>query len=95
MIDPVQGLSSAYPGIRATGYTGREKVKEEFLTIFYKEIFKQVFKAPDLSPGEDKDNSSEFVSGFNSDLMVEQMAQLMAQKSFAGMPNFIPVEEAK
>jgi hypothetical protein len=71
------------------------KVKEEFLVIFYKELLKQVFKSPELSMGEEKDNSNNFVSSFNSDLMVEQMAQLMVQKSFANMPNFLPLEEVK
>lgn len=53
--------------------------KEEFLTIFYKELLRQVFKAPDLSLGDDQ-NKVDLVGSFGSDLMVEQLARELARK---------------
>lgn len=82
MIGPVQGFSG-YQDIRVSGYQGKEKIKDEFLAIFYKELLKQVFKAPDLSPGEE-DKENNFVSSFSSDLMVEQLAEQMAKKAAIG-----------
>lgn len=93
-IDPISPLNYGHimPAARSAAAA---KVKDEFMAIFYKELLKQVFKGPDLSMGEEKDNANNFVSSFNSDLMVEQMAQLMVQKSFTNLPNFLPLEEVK
>jgi Rod binding domain-containing protein len=58
-----------------------DRAKEEFLTIFYKELLKQSFKAPSLNlsgGGEDQDS---FFSDLNSDLMVEQLARHLAKNS--------------
>jgi len=55
-----------------------EQVKEEFLTLFYKEMLKQNFKAPNLSVGE-KDNNS-FSSMFSSEIMVNKIAGELARR---------------
>lgn len=93
MIGPVQGFSG-YPDIRVSGYQGKEKVKQEFLAIFYKELLKQVFKAPDLNPGEE-DKGNDLVSSFSSDLMVEQLAEQMAKKASIGPQWLTPSGEGK
>jgi len=54
------------------------EAKEEFLTIFYKELLRQVFKAPDLSIGAEEGNQA--MNFFGSDLMVEQLARQLACK---------------
>lgn len=54
-----------------------QKVKEEFLTYFYKEILKQAIKMPDLSLGENENNSVSKI--FTSDLMAEKLAQELVQ----------------
>jgi hypothetical protein len=75
-LSPLAGLSRSYtqaapalpPGTAA-------RVKDEFLTIFYKELLKQSFKAPALGvPGEEEEQN-DFMSTFRSDILIEQMAQ--------------------
>ena len=82
-ISPLAGgnalYSSMLPAAQAAAAAG---AKEEFLTIFYKELLKQAFKAPDLTlGGEEQSAESAFYLAFNSDMMVEQLAAKMARKS--------------
>jgi len=93
-------ISSINPLIAANPYNqilpaasndASAKIKDEFLTIFYKELLKQAFKAPDLSLG-DREEENNFFSSFNSDLMVEQLAQELA-KSAAFRPEWVKVNE--
>jgi Rod binding domain-containing protein len=60
------------------------KAKEEFLTIFYKELLKQAFKTPKFGMGEEENDS--FSNVFTSDLLVEKMAlELARSKAFSGI----------
>ena len=63
---------------RTEGYQSKADVaKAQFLTIFYREILKQVIKPPDLSGGEDDSG----MHTFNSDMMVNQLTELMVKKA--------------
>lgn len=89
----IEGLSS-YIGIRnnyqilnqfgASGALTKEtssenKVREEFLTIFYKELLKQAFSASSLGLNTEE-NENNMVSSFSSDIMVEHLARQLAQR---------------
>lgn len=94
VFDGIQGVSaSSDPAAlqearQATTAQEREKVKEEFLAIFYKELLKKVFKAPNLSIEKKEDNNiSSMLSNFNADLMVEKMAMDLAKQQVS---NFDP-----
>jgi len=67
----------------AAGESRAVKTKTEFMAIYYKELLKQVFKAPDLKIGDDEDNQNSAFTAFNSDVMVEQLAQHLAERSAA------------
>lgn len=86
----VKNYSQIMPAARSAASA---KVKDEFLAIFYKELLKQVFKTPNLSLGEENEQNNSLTS-FNSDLMVEQLAQQLARDAFAGM-QWLPTEEGK
>ncbi|MFA6169543.1 MAG: hypothetical protein WCW67_02300 [Candidatus Margulisiibacteriota bacterium] len=60
-----------------------EQVKEEFMTMFYKEMLKQTFKAPKLGPVDDENAGQSAYSTLTADLMVEQLARQMAQSANA------------
>ncbi len=65
---------------------GREKVQQEFMALYYKEILKQAFKTPDF--GLDKENAS-FFQTFGKDLLVEQLAMELARsKAFSAQDIF-------
>jgi hypothetical protein len=70
-------LSQLWVGSNRDSLSSTE-AKEEFLTIFYKELLRQVFKAPDLSIGGEEENR--VMNFFGSDLMVEQLARQLARK---------------
>ena len=74
------------------GEAGRQKVKEEFLAIFYKELLKQAFKAPSLS-FENENNS--LVGSFGSDLFVEKLALELAQSGAFSADNLFPIGTGK
>lgn len=81
MINPLSLIPASKAG-SASLEAPRAEARQEFLTIFYKELLKQAFKAPDLSLGESEQENA-FVSAFNSDLMVEQLArELVKNGSF-------------
>ena len=56
----------------------REKIKDEFLAIFYKELLKQSFKAPRLGM---TDEETSLAGTFSADIMMDQMALQLAQSS--------------
>jgi hypothetical protein len=67
-----------YRGMNISGEAQRQRVEQEFLAIFYKEILKDAFKAPNLSSGS-----------LGSDMLVEQFAEELAQsRSFSGIDLF-------
>jgi hypothetical protein len=73
MIEGIQG----YQGMRPlVGAAGQQKVKEEFLAIFYKQLLKQAFKPPKLG-FENEDHS--LTGTFGSDLLVERLALELAR----------------
>jgi hypothetical protein len=75
---------------RPAAATAADKVQEEFLAIFYKELLKNAFQAPNLSPGDEteKDGANSTVSTFTSEMMVEQLAREMI-KSGQLRPDFM------
>jgi Rod binding domain-containing protein len=98
-MEPISSLTAAnrldqlLPAARAAR---NEKVTEEFLAIFYKEMLKSAIKSPDLTFGndEEKDNNSVF-SSLNQDVLIEQFAKQLA-KNQAARPGWLPaVERAK
>lgn len=75
MIDPL-GPMLGSPLFPAGQNLAAEKVKTEFLSVFYKEMLKQAFKVPNLSPnGEEKENN--YVTSITNDMLIEQLAQEM------------------
>lgn len=74
----VKNYSQIMPAARTAASA---KVKDEFLAIFYKEILKQVFKTPDLTLGEENEQKN-LLTSFNSDLMIEHLAQQLARDAF-------------
>jgi len=73
---------------QATTMTERQKVKDEFLALFYKEILKQAFDSPSFSTYGEEENSMSAM--FTSDIMVGKMAeQLVKSKAFSA-ENFFP-----
>lgn len=79
-----QGLAS----MQALQQLGRlpmdQKVKDEFMAIFYKELLKQAFKAPQIGITDGEENNQSFASLFTSDLLVEKLAlELARNKSFS------------
>lgn len=84
-INPVS-YSQILPAVQAAAAS---KVNDEFLTIFYKKLLKQVIKTPDFSPADDDEDNHSFVSSFNSELMVQELAQQLAKKAALG-PSWLP-----
>lgn len=82
----------ASPQMSAATIEDRQKVKEEFLAVFYKELLKQAFKPPKLGMDED-DNS--LTNAFGSDLMVERMALELAQSGAFSARDLFPPEIGK
>jgi|GEM_PF-1149925 len=82
----------ASPQMSAATIEDRQKVKEEFLAVFYKELLKQAFKPPKLGMGEDE---SSFMSTFGSDIMVEKMALELAQSGAFSARDLFPPEVGK
>jgi hypothetical protein len=78
-------IGPSYPPLLpAARAAASARVSEEFLTIFYKELLKQVIKTPNLSFGEEKESNN--FTNFNSDLMVEQLAQQLAKNAAFTLP---------
>jgi hypothetical protein len=86
MLQGIQGLQGV-SGSRVLGAAGRQKVKEEFLAIFYKELLKQAFQPPKLGL-EGEDNS--LTGSFGSDLLVERLALELARSGAFSAENLFP-----
>jgi hypothetical protein len=54
----------------------RQRIKDQFMAIFYKEMLKQVFTTPSLSGS---DNDSSLTGMFSADALMDQLALKMAQ----------------
>jgi len=105
MIEGIQGYQNipraevprdevGIPGYQS-GYSieQRQKVQQEFMAIFYKELLKQAFKPPNLT-GTNNPNS--IGNTFSTDMFVEQMAKELAQsKSFSANELFPGAIERK
>lgn len=103
MVDEISGLGNysslagmqgmemalAAQAARVSGEAGSQKVKEEFLAIFYKELLKQAFKAPKLGVGED---DVSFTSSFSSDILVEKLALELARSGAFSAQDILPSE---
>lgn len=95
MFDTVSGVGnvSRLQGMQEMqallGAQGKQKVKEEFLAIFYKELLKQAFKPPKLSI-ENEDNS--LTRTFGSDMLVERLALELARSEAFSAENLFPPE---
>lgn len=82
MLQPIQSPQiSGYPATQISGYSGREKVEEEFLAIFYKELLKQVFKPFE----EEKGN---FTKTFGREMLVEKLALELAKNQSFSLPYY-------
>ncbi|MFH1347319.1 MAG: hypothetical protein ABIH22_01385 [Candidatus Margulisiibacteriota bacterium] len=90
MIEGVQG-SQGYQEIlnaqmfqraaQATTSAERQKIKEEFLAIFYKELLKKAFKPPSFGLTENKNS---LTGMFGADILADKLALELAQsKSFS------------
>lgn len=84
-INPVS-YGQLFPAVQAAASS---KASDQFLTIFYKELLKQVIKTPNFSPADDEDSGSAFASSFNSELMVQELAEQLAKRAALG-PSWIP-----
>ncbi|PIS29993.1 hypothetical protein COT42_03875 [Candidatus Saganbacteria bacterium CG08_land_8_20_14_0_20_45_16] len=67
----------------------KEKAKEEFLALFYKELLKQVFKPQDFGFGEEKNSTT---AVFSSDLLVGQLALELARSRALSAAQVLPSE---
>lgn len=85
----LQGMQSMREMQALLGSQGKQKVKEEFLAIFYKELLKQSFKPPKLSIGNE-DNS--LTRTFGSDMLVERLALELARSGAFSTENLFPPE---
>ena len=93
MIEGIQGYQNIGIPEYQRGYPvgQRQKVVQEFMAIFYKELLKQSFKPPNLT-GSDNPNS--IGNTFSTDMFVEQMAlELARSKSFSASELFPGVTE--
>ncbi|MFH1389791.1 MAG: hypothetical protein ABIH56_03605 [Candidatus Margulisiibacteriota bacterium] len=80
-ISPV-AFNPAVAQAASTGLSREEQVKEEFMTMFYKEMLKQTLKMPKLGPAEEEGESSQATySAFTSDILVDQLARQMASSA--------------
>ena len=87
MIEGISPIASSGPEdlyqVQPAAVSRDEQVKEEFMTMFYKEMLKQTFKAPKLGPVEEDDANPSAYSTMTSDLMIDQLAKQMAQSANA------------
>lgn len=88
MLQGIQGYQ-ALSQIQMVPGIERQKVKEEFLAIFYKEILKQSFKPPKL--GVESENDS-LTGTFGSDMLVERLALELARSGAFSPENLFPSE---
>jgi Rod binding domain-containing protein len=90
MIEGIDGLQATpgYGKITQSINQNPQKVKEEFLAIFYKEILKQAFSGPDLSLNGEEDSSANKI--FTKDLLVEKLAQELAQRGAFSANDLFP-----
>ena len=86
-LGPAQSMQG-WQGVQGiAGEIGKQKVKEEFLAIFYKELLKQAFTPPDFSVGDEK---SSLTSSFGSDLLVERLALELARSGAFSADALLP-----
>ena len=93
MIQGIQGIQG-FQGMQGVigmqtllGAAGRQKVKEEFLAIFYKELLKQAFKPPKL--GFESENNN-LTGTFASDMLVERLSLELARSGAFSPENLFP-----
>ena len=90
-LNPLTGVA---PAARAAA---NNKVRDEFLTIFYKELLKQVFKAPNFNPtGNSEENGQvnefNFGTAFGQDLMLDQLAEQLVKNAKLNAQLIAPTE---
>lgn len=84
--------SQGYAETNATSNIAGQKAKQEFLAIFYKELFKDAFKGPKIGL-EEKENVS-FSSVYSSDMMAEWLAVKLASTKPFSADSLFPDEKA-
>ena len=83
MLDTISSINNSDGNIASKEASREDKVKQDFMALFYKEILKQIVKTPNLSIDEDEDSGlSNPVSTYYNDLMVEQIAKDWVQKGY-------------
>ncbi len=89
--DSQQALSAALVQQAAQARTPEEKqkIKDEFLALFYKEILKQMIKPSDLT-GTDNNSMSSTVS---ADIFLDRMAMELVQSNNFGGDDIFPAGE--
>ena len=92
MLEGIQGYQGMFgaqstPSMQALAGAGSQKVKEEFLAIFYKALLKQAFKPPKLGMGDEENSLS---TTFGSDLLVERLALELARSGAFSADNLFP-----
>jgi Rod binding domain-containing protein len=80
-------IVEGYPVIQASEYSARQKVQQEFMAIFYKELLKQSFKTPTFGLEE---NNSSFMSTFGSDMLIDKLALELARSQAFSAANVFP-----
>ena len=78
-----------YQSVGSLGKAGEQRVKEEFLALFYKEIFKQAFETPELGVWKNEGSSS-YSRAVSSDMMAEWMAMKMASSKAFSVDSLFP-----
>ena len=89
MIQGINGFQNIQGLQGGQGYSveQRQKVKEEFMAIFYKELLKQSFKPGSF--GVEKDSST-FFNSFGKDMLVEKLALELARKKAFSVDALFP-----
>ena len=57
----------------------RQKVQEEFLAIFYKELLKQAFKPSKLGLTNEDENENSLTTTYGSDIMLDKLSEELVQ----------------
>ncbi len=80
MLDGISNAAKAQAmqQFNATENITDEQAKEEFLTLFYKEMLKQSFQAPKLSVADE--NKASLSNMFSSEIMVNKIAAELARR---------------
>lgn len=72
---------------QATTYAERQKIKEEFIAIFYKALLKKTFKPPSFGL---TDSGNSMTGMFGADILADKLALELAQSKSFSIDNLFP-----